>query len=76
MVVSSPAMRMVWKVVEDTSSQDLLALSDTALIALVLRQITKRAWLDAEEVSSLYEYIGSKLALIRDCASFPMAEQR
>lgn len=73
MILSSPVMRMVWKVVEDISSQELLALSDTALIVLVLRQISKRVWLDAEEVSPLYEYIGSKLALIRDCASFPMA---
>lgn len=70
MGVTSPAMRMVWAVVEDTAGQDLLTLSDTALIALVLQKISQRAWLEAEDVTMLYEYVGSKLSFIRDSASF------
>ncbi|PSN17569.1 hypothetical protein C7271_17050 [filamentous cyanobacterium CCP5] len=66
---------MVWTVVEDASSQDLLELSDTALVAMVLKQISRRAWLDVEEVSALYDYIGSKLVLIRDSASFRLVAE-
>jgi hypothetical protein len=61
-------MRTFWSVVEETSSVDLLTLNDKALVATLVQQISQQTWLTGEEMSTLYGYIGSKIALIRDVA--------
>ena len=70
MMIKSSMLREVWAVVEDMPSLDLLTLSDNALIAMLMQHISKRVPLSAEDVSVLYGYIGAKLVLIRDIASF------
>lgn len=61
-------MRLFWTIVEETQSQELLTLSDTALAATLMQQVSRQVLMSAEEVSRLYDYIGSKLLLIRDIA--------
>jgi hypothetical protein len=61
-------IKQVWMAVEEISSQDLLTLTDTALSAVILRQISRRGLLSGEELTRLYKYICAKLPLIRDLA--------
>lgn len=70
MMIESSMLREVWAVVEKMPTPDLLALSDTALIAMLMKHVSQRVSLNAEEVNDLYAYIGTKLVLIRDIASF------
>jgi len=74
MKVESSTLRMLWMVVEDMPSHDLLALSDTALIAMLMQRVSKRLLLSGEEVHSLYAYIGAKRSLIRDMAVFRLSD--
>lgn len=69
-MIDSAMLRLLWTVIEDSHSQDLLTLSDTALIAMLMQQISRRVLLSGEEVCSLYAYLSSKLTLIRDMADF------
>ncbi|MCC5635551.1 hypothetical protein LC593_06750 [Nostoc sp. CHAB 5844] len=68
MVIDSSMLRLTWSVVEETPTSDLLSLTDTALIKLLLQQIAGKILLSGEEVCALYSYIGSKMTLIRDIA--------
>jgi hypothetical protein len=68
MHINSLMLRLTWSVIEDTPSRDLLTLTDTALIKLILQQIASKILLSGEEVCALYSYIGSRTALIRDMA--------
>lgn len=70
MRIESSTLRILWTVVEDVPSHDVFALSDTALIALLMQRVSHHMLLTGEEVNSLYAYIGAKLHLIRDIASF------
>ncbi len=68
-MIAAPSMqRLLWSAVEDAQSQELLTLSDTALMAMLLRQISRRSLLSGEEVCALYAYGSSKISLIRDIA--------
>ncbi|WP_421655025.1 hypothetical protein [Leptothermofonsia sp. ETS-13] len=69
MLNNTSMLRLVWTVVEETPSNKLLALSDTALVKLILQQISSQILLSGEEVCTLYSYIGSKISLIRDIAA-------
>jgi hypothetical protein len=66
--MDSSALRLVWDVVEETQSGDLLGLPDTALVKLLLQRISRKVLLSGEEVCALYEYISSRTRLIRDMA--------
>lgn len=68
MLVNSSMLYLTWSVIEDTSSSELLSLTDTALIRLLLKQIARKMLLSGEEVCELYGYIGSRTTLIRDIA--------
>ncbi|NET51552.1 MAG: hypothetical protein F6K09_23410 [Merismopedia sp. SIO2A8] len=63
-------LRMLWAVVEDMSSHDLLTLSDTALIATLMQSVSRRLSLSREEGCHLSVYIDQKRGLIRDMAAF------
>jgi hypothetical protein len=67
-VMESSTLRLVWDVVEETQLTDLLTLPDTALIKLLLQRISRKVLLSGEEVCALYEYISSRIRLIRDIA--------
>jgi hypothetical protein len=66
--MDSSTLRLVWDVIEETHSSDLLTLSDTALIKLLLQRISRKVLLNGEDVCLLYEYISSRTRLIRDMA--------
>ena len=68
MFVNSSMLYLTWSVIEDTSSSELLNLTDTALIRLLVKQIAAKMLLSGEEVCALYDYIGSRTPLIRDIA--------
>jgi hypothetical protein len=61
-------LRLLWAVIADVQIQDLQTLSDAALIAMLLREISRRLLLSGEEVSCLYAYVNSRIPLIRDIA--------
>ena len=68
MLINSSMLRLTWAVIEEIPSSELLALADTALVKLILQQLTRKILLTGEEVCVLYSYIGSKTTLIRDLA--------
>lgn len=68
MVTDSLVLRLIWAVVEETNSDELLALTDAALVRLLLQKVARRILLTGEEVWVLYEYISSRITLIRDMA--------
>jgi hypothetical protein len=74
MTIDPTLLRLLWIVIEDMQSQDLLTLSDTALAAVLLQQVSRRILLGGEEVCSLYAYVGSRLSLIRDIADCRCSE--
>ena len=71
MNVNSSTLRMLWTVVETVPKHTILGLSDTALIAMLMQEVSRRIILSGEEVGALYGYIGNHLHLIRDIAVFP-----
>jgi hypothetical protein len=77
MLVSPSMLRLTWAVVEELPTGDLLTLSDTMLIKLLLQHVARRIALNGEEIYALYSYLGAKLSLIRDMATFrdPEAER-
>lgn len=68
MPINSSMLRLTWTVIEETPSRELLTLTDTALVKLILQQITQKILLTGEEARALHGYIGSKTRLIRDIA--------
>lgn len=68
MLTNSSMLRLTWAVIEEIPSSDLLSLTDTALVKLILQQLTRKILLTGEEVCVLYGYVGSKTTLIRDIA--------
>jgi hypothetical protein len=75
MPIDSSMIRLLWSVVEETPSRDLLSYSDTALVKLLLRQIASKSLLTGEEVCTLYDYLGTKTALIRDIAESRLVQE-
>jgi hypothetical protein len=65
----SALLRLFWQVSSEIQPQELLALSDTALSAMLLKEVSRKLCLSGEEVSCLYTYISSRLGLIRDMAT-------
>jgi hypothetical protein len=75
MPINSSTLRLTWAVVEEASPNDLLTLSDTMLIKLLLQHIAQKILLSGEEVYTLYDYIGSKVSLIRDLAESRLIQE-
>lgn len=69
MSISPSVLRLAWAVVEEIQNHELLHLTDTALIKLVLQQVTRRILLNSEEARALHDYISTKTLLIRDMAA-------
>ncbi|MBF2001229.1 MAG: hypothetical protein IGS50_22400 [Synechococcales cyanobacterium C42_A2020_086] len=66
--MDTSTLRLIWDVVEETQHAELVALPDTALIKLLLQRIARKVLLSGEEVCALYNYLSSRLHLIRDIA--------
>ncbi|MDX2232839.1 MAG: hypothetical protein NW220_24625 [Leptolyngbyaceae cyanobacterium bins.349] len=67
-MLNTSLLRLTWSVIEDAQTTDLLALTDTGLVRLLLQKISSRSLLSGEEICCLYDYISSKSMLIRDMA--------
>ena len=61
-------LRQVWSIIETIHASTLLALEESDLSNLVIRQIDRTSPLSLEENKLLTDYIQSKTALIRDLA--------
>ncbi|MBW4520520.1 MAG: hypothetical protein KME16_12565 [Scytolyngbya sp. HA4215-MV1] len=68
MPLTSTLLRLTWTVIEETPTSQLMLLTDTALVRLILQKMAQKMMLTGEEVYELYSYIGSKISLIRDIA--------
>jgi hypothetical protein len=68
MLISTSMLRLTWTIVEEASPRDLLTLSDTMLVKLLIQHVAQKILLTGEEVCNLYDYLGSKVPLIRDIA--------
>ncbi len=66
--MESSMLRLVWNVIDETQSGELLALPDIALVKLLLQRISRRVLLSGEEICTIYEYISKRTRLIRDIA--------
>ncbi|MDX2239157.1 MAG: hypothetical protein NW224_00560 [Leptolyngbyaceae cyanobacterium bins.302] len=66
--IDTSLLRLTWSVIEETQTSSLLSLTDTGLVRLLLQRISRRILLSGEEVYLLYDYISSKITLIRDMA--------
>lgn len=75
MLVSPSMLRLTWVIVEEFPTEDLLTLSDTRLIKLLLQHVARQIALNGEEICALYSYLGSKLSLIRDIAESRNSEE-
>jgi len=67
-MLDSSMIRLTWAVIEEAQSTNLLSLTDTGLVRLLLQRISKRILLNGDEVCALYDYISSRTMLIRDMA--------
>jgi hypothetical protein len=68
MRIDAATLRLTWEVIEEIAPPDLLSMSDTAIAKVILQHISKRLLLSGEELCLLYEYVGSRVPLIRDMA--------
>lgn len=68
MELSSSVLRLAWAAVEETSPRDLLTMSDSMVVKLLLQHVDRNILLSSEEVGALSSYLNSKVLLIRDLA--------
>lgn len=68
MLINPSILRLTWAAVDDIQSRELMSLTDTALVKLILQQVARKILLNGEEVYALYEYISARMPLIRDMA--------
>ena len=61
-------MRQLWALVDTTQVSTLLQIDDSALVQLLLKQLTAEQPVDPQVAHSLNSYIQAKLPLIRDTA--------
>jgi hypothetical protein len=66
LTIETSLLRLTWSVIEEAQNTNLLSLTDTGLVRLLLQRISKRILLTGEEVCLLYDYLSSKITLIRD----------
>jgi hypothetical protein len=67
-MINASMLRLMWTFIEESHPEDLLDLSDTMLVKLLLQEVAEKILLTGEEVQALYGYLGSKVSLIRDMA--------
>lgn len=68
MWINPSVLRLTWAAVEEIQSHDLLKLTDTALVRVILQQVAHKVLLDGEEAGALRKYISTRMPLIRDIA--------
>jgi GR25 family glycosyltransferase involved in LPS biosynthesis len=71
--MDSSTLRLVWSVVEETRSSELLELTDTAMVKRIVQHINDKILLSGEQACAVSHYVSSKTMLIRDIAESPPA---
>ncbi|MGM3308524.1 hypothetical protein ACSQ6I_21530 [Anabaena sp. WFMT] len=72
-MITAKLIQQLWAIIESTQVSTLLQFDDTALVQLLIQQLTVKQSLDAKETPSIDTYIKSKLPLIRDTAESRMS---
>ena len=70
MNIESAIIRAVWSSVETINKQALLHLSDTDIAQQIIEQVERILSLDIQERESLFDYVNSRVRLIKDIAEF------
>ena len=68
--IETAIIRAVWSSVETINKQALLHLSDTDIVQQIIEQVERILSLDIQERESLFDYVNSKVRLIKDLAEF------
>lgn len=68
--IEAAIIRAVWSSVETINKQALLHLSDTDIVQQIIEQVERILSLDIQERESLFDYVNSKVRLIKDLAEF------
>jgi hypothetical protein len=66
--LDSGMLRLLWSAIENNQRTDLMNLSDTALVTVLIQQISVQTFLHRDDQEQLKTYICKKLPLIRDMA--------
>lgn len=67
-MLSTIALQNIWLIIEQLEGTEVLLLSDVELIHLIQKQLATEMILTDAEIRSSYEYIQSRILLIRDLA--------
>jgi hypothetical protein len=70
-IINPTVLRLLWKVVSETSYPELL--SDRELSQILIQKVDNQLALGAEESQHLDAYVSSRLLLIRDIQDVVMA---
>lgn len=76
MLLNPLVLRLTWATVETLPTAELLVMTDLALIKLIMHQVTRQFLLNGEELCLLYDYISSRLLLIRDMVESRSLQQQ
>lgn len=66
--IHTSTLRLLWNVVEETQTRDLLKLSDLELVQQLVSQLHSKKMLSRDEINCVNEYLRSKILLIRELA--------
>jgi hypothetical protein len=69
-LIDPPILRLLWSIAASIHYQDLLNLPDAELSQRIIKEISCRSSLDAEQCGNLNTYLSSKMMLIRDLAEY------
>jgi hypothetical protein len=72
-MITAKLIQQLWAIIESTQVTTLLQFDDTALVQLLLQQLTVKQNLNPQDTPSVNTYIKSKLPLIRDTAESRMS---
>lgn len=61
-------IREIWSSVEATDTETLLQLDDSELVGQLKQQVASRSTLTSDDLTTLHNYIASRIPLIRDLA--------
>ncbi|GAB4547704.1 MAG: hypothetical protein Tsb0014_42400 [Pleurocapsa sp.] len=67
-MLSKSVLQQVWLVIEKIKTEEIYYLSDSDLIEGIHNQLVTETSLTKEEIIATYQYIQSRIPLIRDLA--------
>ena len=67
-IPSAASLRLLWSVVEETPTQNLLNLDSQTLIQQLMQRLSQRVCFHTNEQACLQTYLSNRVTLIRDQA--------